>query len=163
MPMTPEALTLVEGANATVPDGTSALVFPSNSTGKASGIVPVHIDDSGVATPLVTADGVMMDGEVTISDLVVAATNTTVNVGDATSSTSVIAANASRKGWVLTNMSSAVCYVKLGSGASATSFHKRLAQYESCGQKIMDGDLYTGEIFALWASDAGGTIVGGDW
>lgn len=162
MPMTPEALTLVEGANATVEGGTSALVFPS-TTGKASGIVPVHIDDSGVATPLVTANGVMVEGETTLADMTVAATNATVNVGDATSSTEVIAANASRKGWVLTNMSSAVAYVKMGTSASATSFHKRLAQYESCGQRIMDGDLYTGAIHALWASDAGGTIVGGDW
>jgi hypothetical protein len=157
-----DGVTVATGNNSTPPNGTT---FATDDT--AQGHVPLvklAYSTDGVSTA-VTADvnGLQVQGTTTVTGLTVSSTNATVNIGDATSSTEVIAANANRKGWVLTNMSSAVCYVKMGTGASATSFHKRLEQYKDCGQKIMDGDLYTGAIHAIWASDAGGTIVGGDW
>jgi hypothetical protein len=161
--MTISAVTLTDGSDATVPSGTSVALMPSTA-GNITTIVPAYAATSGDApTPLADENGVIVQGTTQITDLTVATTNATVSIGDATSSTEVIAANSSRKGWALTNMSSAVCYVKFGTAASATSFHARLAQYDRIGQRIMDGDLYTGVIHAIWASDAGGTINGGDW
>jgi len=154
-------VTTVAGADATVPASTG---FPVVSTtqGKAPVVMLGYESGGNTVQVSVDANGVPVQGTTNIEGITVDAASATVNIGDATSSTEVIADNPARIGWSLTNLSSAVCYVKLGSGASATSFHKRLEQYESCGQGLFDG-LYTGAIYALWASDAGGTIVGGDW
>lgn len=159
--MTVSSITLGTGNDTSAPNGTKVPGVTSNQ-GLVSGIQLGYVDGSSDFQPLGDASGIPVQGSTTLSGVTVSSASATVNVGDETTSTLVIASNASRKGWSLTNMSSAVCYVKLGSGASATSFHKRLAQYESCGQGLFDG-LYTGDIYALWASNAGGTIVGGDW
>lgn len=159
--MTVVSVTTAEGANATIPDATSFPVVTSNDGGMP--IVSLgYVDGSNEAQPLGDANGIPVSGTTSIEGLTVDAASATVNVGDATSSTELIAANSARIGWSLTNMSSAVLYVKLGSGASATSFHKRLEQYQDCGQGLFDG-LYRGAIYGIWASDAGGTVVGGDW
>lgn len=161
--MTIQAVTVTEGANATLPGGTNAALMPS-SAGYIVGVVPAYAPTSGDApTPLADENGVFMQGETTITDLTVASTNTPVHIGDETSSTELIAANGNRKGWTIQNNSSSPMRVKLGTGASTSSFHRLLRQYESMGQRIMDGDLYTGAIHGIWESNASGFADGGDW
>lgn len=161
--MAAEALTVTQGANATVSGGTS---FPVESTnqGKLPYVLPGYEDGSGNVQPLATSAGVAVTGTTTLSGLTVSATNTPISIGDAAADTLLIASNGSRKGWTVQNMSTADLYVRLSASAAALASCQRvLRQYESMGQRIMDGDLYTGEIRGRWASDAGGTAVGGDW
>jgi len=79
-------------------------------------------------------------------------TGTHSNVGDETSATTLLAANANRDGATVYNDSTADLYLKLGSGASSTSFTVKLAQDDY--YEVPFG--YTGIITGLWASDASG-------
>lgn len=83
------------------------------------------------------------------------ATATHANVAGATSSTSLLAANAARKGAAIFNDSTSVLYVKLGFGASSTSFAVKMeagAYYE-----VPFG--FTGLITGIWASATGSARV----
>lgn len=157
------SVTVTEGANATVPDTTS---FPVVST--TEGNLPVvalgYVSGGSTVEVGTDASGVPVQGTTTITDLTVTTVNTPIAVGDnAAASVTLIAANANRKGWTVQNMSTADLYVRLGDPAALGTCHRVLRQYESMGQRIMDGDLYLGIITGRWASDAGGTAVGGDW
>lgn len=85
-------------------------------------------------------------------------TGTKSNVNDTNSSTTILASNASRKGAVIWNDSTAVLYLDLSGGtASATSCSVKLiadAFYElpDNGKR----GCYTGAITGIWASDASG-------
>lgn len=84
------------------------------------------------------------------------ATGTISSVGDATSSTTILAANADRKGALIYNDSAATLYLALSdTTASTTNFSVKLitgALYEL----PHSGGCYTGKIVGIWASDAGG-------
>lgn len=77
-------------------------------------------------------------------------------VGDSASAQTILAAGSGRLGFSLTNDSSAVAYVKFGSGASLTSYTFQLGQgdtYETPAELS-----YVGLVTAIWASDAGGSM-----
>lgn len=79
-----------------------------------------------------------------------ASTGAVTNVNDTATSTTLIAANANRRGLVITNTSSAILYVRLASGtASATMFTYRLPQ--NATQEILYP--YTGIVTGVWATD----------
>lgn len=79
-----------------------------------------------------------------------AATGAVTNVNDTATSTTLIAANANRRGLIITNTSSAILYVRMASGtASATMFTYRLPQ--NATQEIMYP--YTGIVTGVWATD----------
>lgn len=159
--MTIQAVTVTEGANATLPDGTNAALMPSTA-GYVTTIVPAFAATSGDApTPLADADGIFVQGTTTFEN-VSASSATVTSVGDDTADTQLLAANANRIGWSVTNDSSAVMYLKFGTSASSTSFTARLAQNERVGQGPLDG-LYTGQINAAWASNAGGNARITEW
>jgi hypothetical protein len=160
--MAPEALTFVDGGDATIPATTSVVVENTNQ-GKVPIVFLGYEDGSNDVQLLGDVDGIPVQGTTTITDLTVASTNTPISIGDAAASTELIAANSSRKGWRVQNMSTSDLYVRMGTPAAITTCHAVLRQYESIGQKIMDGDLYTGQITGRWATDAGGTAIGGDW
>lgn len=80
-------------------------------------------------------------------------TATVTQVGDSASSITLAAANANRFGLIVENLSSAILYLKYGSGASATSHTVRL---ETGAVWEMGYVVYTGVVAGLWASDAGG-------
>jgi len=158
-----DGITLGTGNNSTPANGT---VFATDDAG-AAGHVPfvklaIATDGSATAIPA-DASGLQVQGTTTITDLTVTTVNSPIAIGDAAASTTLIAANANRKGWTVQNMSTADLYVRLGDPAALGTCHRVLRQYESMGQRIMDGDLYLGIITGRWASDAGGTAVGGDW
>lgn len=75
--------------------------------------------------------------------------DTTVN--DTNSSVQLLAQNTQRLGGTITNTSSAVLYVKLSGGndASATSFVKRLSQWET----YVIPEYWIGAICGVWATD----------
>jgi hypothetical protein len=72
-------------------------------------------------------------------------------VGDEITSTQLLAANTSRKAVRVVNDSTAILYVACTEAASATNYTARLNQYDAV---TIDG--FTGAIYGLWASDAGG-------
>lgn len=72
-------------------------------------------------------------------------------VGDAASSTALLALNTARKAAVIVNDSTAILYVACTEAASATNYTARLEQYDS-----VEISGFTGPIYGLWASDAGG-------
>lgn len=82
------------------------------------------------------------------------ATGTKTNVNDAAASTTLLAANADRKGFIIFNDSPAILYLDLSGGtASTTSFSHQLASGQSYEQS---GWRYTGAITGIWASDQSG-------
>lgn len=73
------------------------------------------------------------------------------SVGDAATSTELLAALSTRKAARIVNDSTAILYVACTEAASATNYTARLNQYDAV---TIDG--FTGAIYGLWASDAGG-------
>lgn len=153
-----DGVTLVEGANATPPAGTSY-----NADDTTSGLVPgvkILYSADGDDTPLeVDADGLKVKGTATLSGLTNdAASRTTVN--DTATSTTLIASNADRVGWRIKNTSSAVLHISYGGTASATNCVASLSQNEFAG----DGLGYTGDINGVWATDPNdGVAVCTEW
>jgi hypothetical protein len=93
--------------------------------------------------------------------LVTSSSATNSSVADAATSQTILASNASRKGFSIYNDSSQAAYVKFGSTASTTDFTMKLSPY---GFYEMFGDcLYTGIITAIWASDSSGSARVAEW
>lgn len=78
------------------------------------------------------------------------------SVASSTSSQTASAANASRRGWLAYNSSSAVCYVKFGATASSSSFTVAI---DAGGFYEMAQPIYTGVIDVIWASINGSLLV----
>lgn len=80
------------------------------------------------------------------------------SVDDTNSSTLLIAANSKRVGLFITNQSSAILYVLIGTGtASATNYSWQLAA--SGGQidlSNISGRAWKGAVTGIWASDSTG-------
>lgn len=97
--------------------------------------------------------------EVAINELLAAFFSSTTgdasvtSVGDEVSSTTLLAANAGRRGFKIFNDSTAILYIKYGVTASTSSFTVRLTPY---GIHESDQPCYRGLITGIWASDAGG-------
>lgn len=83
-------------------------------------------------------------------------TATLSNVSGSASSVTLLSANASRKGAIITNDSTAVCYVKFGTTASTTSFTVYILGSVSGAPSYYEVPFtYTGRIDAIWASATG--------
>jgi hypothetical protein len=106
-----------------------------------------------------TTDG--LTNRVSIPALRLSSASTQSNVTAAASSTLLLAANASRIGGSIVNESTSVLYIKLSSGASATSYEYYLAG--SVGgvpaqMEIPQG--WTGVIYGFWVSANGAARIG---
>lgn len=124
---------------------------------------PVRWEDGGQPAPRITlSDGKVAEGVALVDDTGAQITDfggggsnpntgTLSNVADTASSTTILAANSSRKGASVANDSSAALYLKMGSTASTTSYTVRLVQhaYWECPFG------YTGIITGIWATDPG--------
>lgn len=84
---------------------------------------------------------------------VVSSTATRSQVADSATSGTLLAANTSRRGAIITNDSSAVLYVALGSGPATTTDYTTTIQPSGGTWTIPGG--YTGIIVGIWASDPG--------
>ena len=114
--------------------------------------LPVGQAAMAASTPVVIASN--QSSVPTTPALITAGTATLSNVGDSASSVTVLAANASRKGAIIVNDSTAVLYLKFGATASTSSFTYKLSGGESL--ELPSQPVYTGIIDGIWASDAGG-------
>jgi hypothetical protein len=79
-----------------------------------------------------------------------ASTAAVTSVNDTASSTTLIAANTSRKEVIVANDSSSTLYLKLGTTASSTSYTAKLATDD------IFITTYTGRIDGIWSSDSTG-------
>lgn len=78
------------------------------------------------------------------------------SVASSTTSQTASASNASRRGWLAYNNSSAACYVKFGATASTASFTVIIGAGEFFE---MPQPIYTGAIDVIWASQNGALLV----
>ena len=95
--------------------------------------------------------------EVAINELLGATISDSVDVtsvGDEATAVTLLAANTDRKGFSIHNDSTAILYVKLGSGASTSSFSIRITPQGYYESGVL---AYRGLISGIWASDAGGS------
>ena len=77
------------------------------------------------------------------------------SVGDEIASTTLLAANADRRGFILFNDSTAICYVKFGVTASTSSFTVRLTP---SAVYVSDFPVYRGLVTGIWSADSGGSM-----
>lgn len=92
-------------------------------------------------------------GDVDVTSTVLPTANTqaaVTSVADTATSTTLLSSSGARKGFRITNTSSAVLYVKYGTTASATDFTVRLPQWA-----YLEENFYSGRVDAVWASDPG--------
>lgn len=82
------------------------------------------------------------------------ATGTQTSVNDTGSSTTLLAANSSRKGFTIFNDSTEILYVKFGATASTSSFATKLMPGDY--YEALSGCIYTGIIDGIWANNASG-------
>ncbi|UZJ58562.1 hypothetical protein OKW98_18465 [Pseudomonas sp. KU26590] len=118
---------------------------PGGFFSDTDGSGPYSINSAGVAT-LIT--------QVSVAQVGVAASSVT-SVTSAAANTTLLAANAARRGATIFNESTSVLYLKLGSASSITSYTVIIAAngyYE-----VPFG--YTGAITGLWASANGAARV----
>jgi hypothetical protein len=134
-------------------------LIPSALTG--SGNFKVALVES-TAAQAVTQSGTWNVGAVTSITNTVAtletkpASSALTSVASSATSVSLLASNASRRGVILFNDSTAVLYVKLGATASTTSFSYKLA----AGATLeLPSPVFTGAIDGLWASANGSARI----
>lgn len=88
------------------------------------------------------------------------ATATHSNVSAAASDTQLLAANTSRKpGSTIANDSTAILYIKLGTGASTTSYMAAVDGKTTVPGIFNVPDGYTGVVNGIWASATGSARV----
>ncbi len=85
-----------------------------------------------------------------------ASTATNTNVSAAASDTELRPANANRRLVVITNDSTDTLYIKFGTGASATSFTRKMKPDETVR---IYGAYYTGVINGLWSGTNGAARI----
>lgn len=85
----------------------------------------------------------------------------TYSIDDQATSTTLLDANASRKGWAVYNDSTSACYMKLGATASTTSFTVKIEAYGYYEQ--MGHGVYTGQVHAIWATNSTGAARVTEW
>lgn len=123
------------GANNLIWDGSTWDRAPGNSTDGLLVNLGANNDVTVTGTPLVKE--------------IRAGTPSQSSVQDTASPTTLLASNAARLGATITNDSSGILYVKLGAGASTTSYTKRMLQYDY--YEVPFG--YTGIIDGIWFTD----------
>jgi len=95
---------------------------------------------------------------ITIADFYPKAGNTTpILLASLNTSQQLKAANSSRIGLVLTNTDANSVYVNYGSAASSTAF---VVAIPSGAYWEMPTPIYTGTLYATWAADGTGSLIG---
>lgn len=84
-------------------------------------------------------------------------TGTASSVADAASSTTILAANANRKGATVFNDSTSSLYLLLGAGtASTTNLTVLMAPGDYYELPVVQGGVYTGIISGIWSANSTG-------
>jgi hypothetical protein len=111
--------------------------------------LPTLVDREGTAL-MVNASGVLLVS-LESDESSSSSSSAVTSVNDTANSTTLLAANTSRKEAIIYNDSTAILYVKFGTTASATDF-----TYKVQPDGAIDDIRYTGRIDGIWASDASG-------
>lgn len=118
---------------------------------------PIAFVDNAATTPLVTpvtdTSPLPVSGSLSIAPTT-SATGTQTSVNDTGSSTTLLAANSSRKGFTIFNDSTEILYLKFGATASTTSYAVKMQPGDY--YEALAGTLYTGIIDGIWANNASG-------
>ena len=121
----------------------------------------VHAQVIQLLTAAATSANDVLPGDATYGLRVnqgTSATATLANVAGSASSVTLQASNVARLGLVVFNDSSATCYLKFGSAASATSFTYLLAG-GATWEMQSGGARYTGIVTGIWTSATGNARV----
>ena len=95
---------------------------------------------------------------VTIADSYPKAGNSTaISVASLTTSQTLKASNSARIGLILTNTDANAVYVNYGVAASPTAF---VVSIPANGYWVMPTPIYTGTLYATWAADGSGSLIG---
>ena len=89
-------------------------------------------------------------GDVDVATLPTVASASTSSVSDSTTNQTLVASNASRKGLIIVNESSATLYAKYGATASLSSYTVAIPGY---GTGVMQAPIYTGQVDGIWSAD----------
>ena len=134
--------------NTTLNVGVSGDVIASDDIGGVKHQrVKVEFGADGTATDVADADGARLPIKPHM-----AATATRTSVADSATTGTILASNAARKGAVITNDSTAILYLALGTGpATTTDYSTRIGTDETYNVPA----CFTGIITGIWASDPG--------
>lgn len=159
----PDNTTFQSVTLATPPSGTVVAADDVQVGGtQASGLVQFMKIVDGTLNGTDPIKGDSANGlDVDVTRLPTAGTATLSNVVGANADTALLAANAARKQAIIVNDSDAALYVKLGTGASLTSYSFFLPA-QANGQKAqleLPLPVYTGAINGIWASATGNARV----
>jgi len=114
----------------------------------------------GNYTPRTPLEFLVQKNNELVSDLIAtssggsATTSTTTSVAASATSVELLAANSNRVEAVITNDSTAILYVKLGTGATTSDYTIALNAEES-----LVIDKYTGVVHGVWASAVGNARI----
>lgn len=149
-------ISAADGDNVAISDGTNTLdINPDGSINSVVTATDLDIRDlDATQDNIAISDGtdtlsINTDGSINTTDITVSASSAVTSVSVPTASTTLLAANSSRKNATFYNDSGGVIFLKLGSTASSTSFTVRLTSndyYE------LPFPVYTGIITAIAAS-----------
>lgn len=162
---TANPLPVVQTGTPALPTGAAtAAKQPALGTAGSSSTDVLSVQGIASGTPLPISGSMSITGTTPVSQAlpVQASTATLANVSGATSSTTLIASNANRKGLVIVNDSTAILYVKFGSSASSTSYTYLLAGSTGGIPSILElpaSMVYTGIVTGIWASATGAARV----
>lgn len=129
-----------------VPAGT---VLAGNSNEAVTHVLLVSSD--GV-TPLVSSSGLLTRQER-------CSLQTDINVSSTTSSQTLIAANANRKGLVVTNTDANNAYIRYSGTVSTAQWSYKIPSGVTFE---MPSPIYTGTVAVIWDGDGSGAMVGSE-
>ena len=138
----PDNVTFTVAADATPPGGTIAAT-DELSDGSHAGITKLAVSANGDRTliPATVVDGMLVD----VGALATAAQT---QVADNAADVQLLAANALRKKWAVTNDSTAVLFVSYDGAASTTNYFVQVPP-----NSFFSDENWVGEVRGIWASD----------
>lgn len=158
-------VTFGAGNNATPPNltiaATDEITVAGPHLGAHAGVakLAVSADGDGTHLPATATDGLLVNlganNDVSISGTVDVvdeslATATQTSVADNAADVQLLAANALRKKWGVTNDSTAVLYVSYDGAASLTNYFVQVPP-----NSFFSDENWVGEVRGIWASDPG--------
>ena len=124
---------------------------------------PVRTDPTGTTTqPISAASLPLPTGAATeatlssLNDKHTSSTSTLTQVAASTSSVSILASNANRKGWVLVNDSNKIAFVAFAATATSAAYTYKINANSTLEPQQA---VYTGAISAIWKSGVTGNMV----
>jgi hypothetical protein len=137
-----------EGATDATITGTAVLWEDTSDTLRpVSAAKPLPVSVASVPSHAVTNAGTFAVQQS------LAGTGTVTSVNDSSTSVQLLASNANRRGFRMTNDSTMGCYVKFGTTATSTDYTVFLPP-----AGYLEEPTYTGRVDGIWTADASGAM-----